>query len=445
MTNAWATAAELRADAVKAERAGRGNALAIGLSAIALFFGGLGAAAAFVPLDSAVIGQGSVIVTGRSETIASVTGGRVLAVLVAEGDEVRRGDLLVRLDTQKAAGEVAAMQARRVELEAQRAQLLAADGGAEQILAPGEWQSHTSPDAAGALQRRQSELDARQASLRGSLEILDQRQAQIAEQLVGLAAQRVAVTDQAQLADEEIETAKGLIAKGLTTLPRLRQAEGLRAQLTERLARIDAESASLGEKQSELELEKSRLRDDASVKTRSQLSDIDRTLAELEPQLAAAEATLSGAEIRATTDGRILSIAVRNAGDVVTPGEPILDIVPAARTLLVEARISPRDADDLSPGMSAEVRLVGVGGRMALSYSARVVRVSPDRLVDPRTNEAWFDMQLEVPDFKNSPDLAEAIRPGLPAEILVSLRKRSALDYLLEPLNQTLWRAMREQ
>lgn len=445
MNNAWATAADLRAAAVKVERDGRGNALAIGLAAIALFFGGLGAAAAFVPLDSAVFGQGSVIVSGRSETIASVTGGRVLAVVVAEGDEVRRGDLLVRLDTQKAAGEVAAMQVRRVELEAQRAQLLAAERGAEQILAPDEWSSHVSPDAAGVLQRRQLELDARQASLRGGLEIIDQRLAQIAEQLGGLAAQRVAVADQARLADEEVETAKGLIAKGLTTLPRLRQAEGLRAQLAERLARIDAESASLGEKRSELELEKSRIRDDASVKTLSQLSDIDRMLAELEPQLAAAEATLSGGEIRATTDGRVLSLAVRNAGDVVTPGEPILDIVPGARALLVEARISPRDADDLSPGMNAEVRLVGVGGRMTHSYSARVVRVSPDRLVDQRTNEAWFTLQVEVPAFMNDPELTDAVRPGLPAEILVSLRKRSALDYLLEPLNQTLWRAMREE
>jgi len=444
MNTAGTTASALRARAVGEAAGLHRRSLLMGLIAIAIFFGGLGAAAALTPLDAAVVAQGFVIVSGRSETVATSSGGRVLEVLVTEGQEVQRGDVLVRIDTADRAAEVASTRARKIELEAQRAQLLAADQGIDTIQAPSDWAAGAGYGA-GSLQRRQAELESRRASLNGDLGILDRRLAQIAEQLTGLAAQRTAVVEQVDIADVEIATIRGLVDKGLATLPRLRQEERGRAQLAERLAAIDAEVASLKEKQPEISLQKSRLQAQSSVETRSQLAELDRLLAELEPRLLAAEAAVKNGEVRATTDGRVMSMTVRNAGDAVAPGEPLLGIVPVGRRLVVELRISPRDADDLAPGMVADIRFVGVGGRMARTYPGRVIQVSPDRVVDERTDEAWFNVQLDVDDLpENDREVTEALRPGLPAEGLITLRKRTVLDYLVEPLNQALWRSMRE-
>lgn len=444
MNTAPTTASAMRARTIGAASGEHSRALLMGLIAIAVFFGGLGAAAALTPLDAAVVAQGAVIVSGRSETVASASGGRVLEVLVREGDEVRRGDLLIRIDTADRAAELASMRARKIELEAQRAQLLAADQGMATITTPGDW-SIGAGDGAGALQRRQAELESRQASLNGDLGILDQRLAQINEQVIGLAAQRVAVVEQARISDLEITTIRGLIDKGLTTQPRLRQEERGRAQLAERIAAIDAEIASLKEKQPEIRLQKSRLQDESSVETRSQLAELDRLLAELEPRLLVTDAAVTNGEVRATTDGRVMSMSVRNAGDAISSGEPLLAIVPAGRRLVVEVRISPRDADDLAPDMIADIRFVGVGGRMAHTYAGRVIQVSPDRIVDDRTGEAWFNVQVGVDDPEvGDKEVSEVLRPGLPAEVLIRLRKRTALDYFIEPLNQTLWRSMRE-
>ncbi len=411
-----------------------------------MFFGGLGGAAAVVPLDAAVIAQGVVIVSGRSEIVASQAGGRVIEALVKEGDEVRSGQLLIRLDAGERTGEIAAMRVRKAELEAHRAQLTANDLGLKAIETPKEWGAVVGNGNADALGRRQAELEAKQSSLRSDLDILEQRAAQIDAQLAGLAAQRLSVVEQVRMVDMEIEIVRGLVEKGLATAPRLRQEERSRAQLSERISGIDADAAALKEKQIETRLQKSRLLTEASVHDRSELAEVDRLLSELTPQLAAAEDAVSALDIKASTDGRVMSISTRNIGDVVAPGEAVVEITPASRQLVVEARIDPQDADDLVPGMASEVRLTGVGGRTAISHSGEIISISPDRNFDERTRESWFTIQVSVPAFEQGSDAVDqAVRPGLPVDVMIVLRKRTALDYLVEPLNQVLWRSMREQ
>jgi HlyD family secretion protein len=96
--------------------------------------------------------------------------------------------------------------------------------------------------------------------------------------------------------------------------------------------------------------------------------------------------------------------------------------------------------------MASEVRLTGIGGRMALSHAGQIIQISPDRVLDEHTREAWFVVQVDVSDFAAGEDKTlNTVRPGLPADVLIPLRKRTALGYLLEPLNQSLWRSMREE
>ena len=146
--------------------------------------------------------------------------------------------------------------------------------------------------------------------------------------------------------------------------------------------------------------------------------------------------------------GRVVGLSVFTVGGVVTAGETLMEIVPSDRRLVIEARASPTDADDLAVGMDTQIRFPALQERNMPILSGRIESVSADSFEDERTGVRYFKMRVEVPPE----ELAVirrfradgGLRPGLPAEVMVPMRKRSALAYLIEPLTQSLWRAGRE-
>jgi HlyD family secretion protein len=180
------------------------------------------------------------------------------------------------------------------------------------------------------------------------------------------------------------------------------------------------------------------------------LRQVDARLAELAPQLAGARERLDLTRLRAPADGTVVGLAVHTVGGVIAPGERLMDIVPDGQDLIVEAQVRPESADDLQPGQTTEVRITAFGGRnMPLVYG-EVRQVSADRFVDERTGEAYFLAQVAVPPdqlrrLTEAAGDARQLRPGLSAQVVIPTRKRTALQYLFEPLNQTLWRSLREE
>jgi HlyD family secretion protein len=180
------------------------------------------------------------------------------------------------------------------------------------------------------------------------------------------------------------------------------------------------------------------------------LREVDARIAELAPQLAGARERLELTRIRAPADGVVVGLTVHTVGGVVGAGERLMDIVPDGQDLIVEAQVRPDAADDVSPGQRTEVRITAFGGRNMPIVFGEVTRISADRFTDERTGAAYFLMQVEVPEEELA-RLTEAagderrLRPGLSAQVVVPTRKRTALQYLLEPLNQTLWRSLREE
>jgi HlyD family secretion protein len=139
---------------------------------------------------------------------------------------------------------------------------------------------------------------------------------------------------------------------------------------------------------------------------------------------------------------------VHTVGGVVSAGERLMDIVPAGQELIVEAQVRPEDADDLEPGQITEVRITAFGGRNLPIVHGEVRQVSADRFTDERTGLAYFRAQVAVPRTeldKLSAAGGRRLRAGLSAQIIIPTRSRTALQYLLEPFNQTLWRSLREE
>jgi HlyD family secretion protein len=180
------------------------------------------------------------------------------------------------------------------------------------------------------------------------------------------------------------------------------------------------------------------------------LREVDARLAEFSPQLAGARERLELTRLRAPADGTIVGLTAHTVGGVIRAGERVLDVVPQDQELIIEARVRPEDADSLVPGQETEVRITAFSGRDMPIVHGELRTVSADRFTDDRDGQGYFLIQVAVPPeeltlITDQAVSARRLRAGLPAEVIVPTRKRTALQYLLEPLDQSLWRSLREE
>lgn len=385
--------------------------------------------AAFAPLDAGVVAPGVVTVSGARQTVQHREGGVIAEIMVEEGDRVAAGDVLIELSNPEVLARKEALLSQVLDLQMQRTQLLAINRGTNSIEAPPEWASLPPEDRAIAdatLERHRREAASRGSALRSQRSgssVLDARIAGYQEEIASL-------NNQTRLLEDELTGVRSLAERGLMPLTRVRALERAQAELEGRRAGLRAAIASALEDRAE------------------ELRDIEARLAQLTPQLAGARSELERTLMRAPTSGLVVGLQANTVGGVIRPGEPVMDIVPEDQDLIVEAQVRPEDADDLRVGQRSEVRITAFSGRSMPLLDGEVHRISADRFVDERSGMAYFVAQVQVSAEElrelEGGDSSIRLRPGLPAEIVVPTRKRTALQYLIEPLNQSLWRGFRE-
>ena len=179
-----------------------------------------------------------------------------------------------------------------------------------------------------------------------------------------------------------------------------------------------------------------------------ELRETEGRISDLVPRLDAYRAQLERTEIRAPAAGIVVGSSVFTEGGVIRPGETVMEIVPQGEPMRIDARIRPEDVDDISDGLKAEVKFTGLSGRGLPIIYGYVESVSADRFVDEATGMAYFRIRLKVPEAEidklRTVDGDFVLKPGLPADVMIPLRKRTALQYLFEPLTSSLWKSFRE-
>lgn len=429
------------------------NDIRKGNAALIFFFGALALGGAFLPLNAAIVAQGVVVVSGSRQSVEHENGGVIENLFVAEGDRVTEGQVLLSINGAAVAAEERSLRELAIEYQAKQARLLAELQNAAHIPEPLEWASLANAEkdyARLVLARHRRERDVRTKVLVTQKKVYLHRREQLIQRIKGLRAQINTNSAEADLISDELEGMRILLSKGFAPMQRVRAIErsavvieGERAQLAASIAEAErlldetsAQSLSL-----EAQLEK---------EAEAELRETEVRLADLLPKLAAARDSLARAQIRSPTTGRIINLSTFNAGSVVKAGELIMEIVPERRPLVVEARVRPEEANQLSTGMRAEVRLRGVNQRFAPPLLGRVEAMSADRLEDSRTGQPYFSVRVAIPESiitklvpRSGKKLAE-LRVGLPSEIVIPVKERTAMEYLFEPLNRSLWTAMRE-
>lgn len=424
----------------------------IGLVIAGLFFVVFLGWAAFAPLDAGAYAAGEVVVSGSRQAVQHREGGVVSALRVREGDEVREGQVLVEISAEEVRAIERALTTEVIALQAQRARLQAERDKLPDLITPAGFANlppEDQPIAAQSLQLEREQLAARRAALSSRRGVLNQRVGQLSQQIEGTNRQAAANREQQALIEEELKGVKELAARGYAPQTRVRALERAAADLRGTSGAYGSQAAQAREAIGQTRMEIITLERGMTEEVIEQLRQTEVQLGELTPKLMAAREQVARALIRAPATGKVVGLSVHTVGGVVQPGQTLMEIVPRNAELVIRARVSPNDADDLAPGQRTEIRIPAFHQRNMPILQGQLKGVSADSFVDEKTGARFFTAEVVVPP-EEAAKIAQVrgaeggLRPGLPVEVVVPLRKRTALQYFFEPLQQSIWRSFRE-
>lgn len=434
-----------KAPGTKAAPTAIGGWAFFGAIVIALIFGGLGGWGATAPLSGAVVAPGSVIVDTNAKAIQHLEGGIVGEIRVRDGDAVEAGSVLIALDETQPRATLQILRASLDEELAKEARLKAERDGAETLtFATALLERANDPEIQALLDGQTGIFEARRRTRDGTTQILEERVGQLLEEIVGLRAQQASVEKQSEFIAEELKGLMQLYERGQTTLPRIlalqREEARLEGQKGSLIASIAQAERSIGETQLQV-LQQDKAFQEEVV---AELRDVQASTAELRERLVAAEDTLTRATITAPVSGKVVRLAVHAPGAVIRPGDTVLEIVPTDDRLLVEVQVAPQDIDNVGLGQPANVRFTAFKQRTTPTVEGSVTYVSPDSMTDERTGLSYFLARIDVPEESLVDVSEEPMQPGMPAEAMIRTGERTAIDYLTQPIIESMNRAWRE-
>jgi HlyD family secretion protein len=407
---------------------------------------GVGGWAATVQISGALIAQGSIVVDQNVQKVQHPTGGIVGELRVHDGDHVKAGDILVRLDETVMRANLAIITKGLNELSARKARLEAERDGADEITFPPALLARTEdPDAVSAVRSERRLFELRRTERSGQKAQLQQRMAQLNEEIAGIEAQQAAKSQEIVLIERELGGVRDLYAKNLVQLTRLTQLEREMARLGGERAQLVASAAQAKGKIAEINLQIIQIDQNLSSEVAKEMRDIDGKIGEFVERKVTAEDQLRRTDIRAPQTGVVFQSAVHTIGGVITAGDPIMLIVPDADKLQVEAKVNPQDIDQLQVGQLAVLRFSAFNSRTTPEIDGKVTRVSADTSTDQRTGQSYYTIRIALPP-ENVALLGDVrLLPGMPVEAFVQTGDRTVISYLMKPLRDQFMRAFREK
>jgi HlyD family secretion protein len=427
-------------------------AIRIGAVVAGVFFVGFLGWAALAPLDAGAYAHGVIAVAGNRQAVQNREGGVVTGIEVKEGQTVVKGQILVELSASELRASERGMTGEMLTLLAQRARLVAERDQRPGIVAPPEFaklEPEDQPLAADALRLQRQQFQARRSSLQTQRGVLNQRVLQLSQQTNGAERQLDANREQQKLIAEELTGVQELAAKGFAPKTRVLALQRNAASLTGDDGNYRAQIARSNEAIGETRLQTLSLERQMMEEVSGQLRDVQVRLDDLQPKVLAAREQLGRATVRAPSSGKVVGLNVFTVGGVVAPGQTLMEIVPQDRRLVIQAKVSPNDADDLHPGQKTQIRFTSLHERDLPLLNGTLTELSADSFTDEKTGVQYFRAEVAAPPeeldkIREIRGAQSGLQAGLPVEVLIPLRKRSALAYLVEPMFQTFWRMGRE-
>lgn len=419
----------------------RSRVVMVAVLAIALI-GGCGSWAVHARLTGAVIAQGKVAVRKQVKLIQHRDGGIVAEILVANGDAVKAGDILVRLDETQTKAELGVLKGQRAELEGRRARHLAERDGAAAIRFDSRFEHDpfTAEIARGEIRLFNENLAVREARRdQLSLQI-----GQFEEQVRGLTAQQEANSNERKMVKEDLERLTPLYNKGFIEIGKIRTMERDLVKIDGLKGEIDANIARVKGQISESRIKIIELDQQARTDGQRDLREVDGKLAELQERIVASLDRLSRMVIRSPIPGTVNELAVNSVNGVIAPKETLMSIVPESADLVVEAKLSPTDIDQATTGQSARLRFSSFNQRTTPEVAGTVETIGAAATLDQASGQTYYLSTIAIAGGEKQV-AGKPIVPGMPVEVFLTTGDRTALSYLIKPFTDQMMKSFREE
>jgi HlyD family secretion protein len=412
---------------------------------LTLGIGGLFGWAAATPLERAVIGNGTLIAEGKRKTVTLLEPGILRELLVREGERVAAGQPLLRLDTTQA--EAAAQQAQALfwGQSVRVARLMGEQAGERRFDPPGGalTAAAANPSIGGVIEAEKRLFAARWGAFDGATGVQRTRIAQLQQQTIAIVAQRDAAATRLRAIREELVGVRQLLASGFATRTRLWEMQRAEAELLGNLGQYTAQEAQTGEQIAQAEAELAALSLNRQQEIARELQEAQALVADAEQRLRGALDVLTRREVTAPEAGTVTDVRFFTPGSSIGAGQQVLDLVPLDDRVIAETRIAVTDTEMVRVGQRARMRLSAYRSMEVPLLDGEVIFVSPDRQTDPQGNIFFLArLQLDPEALAVAPGVVLA--PGMPVEAFLLGEKRTALDYVIRPLTDSLRRSMRD-
>ena len=373
------------------------------------------------------------------------TGGVIGELRAHDGDLVKAGDILVRLDDTVTKAGLAIVTKNLDAMWARAARLEAEQRGLDRITFPPQLAARAGDPDVNNLTASETKLfDVRVNGRTGQKAQLRERISQLSEEVEGMSAQVKAKDQEIALVQKELDGVRQLYEQHLIQISRHPTLERDAARLNGERAQYIAARAQAKGKITETELQIIQVDKDMVSEVSKDLRETNDKIGEFVERKVTAEDQLRRVDIRAPQDGMVLQSSVHTVGGVITAGDSIMLIVPQSDDLQVEAKVNPQDIDKLQVGQKTLLRLSAFNQRTTPELNGVVSRVSPDVTTDQRTGQSYYTIRVSMP-AQEIARLGDAkLIPGMPAEAFVQTGDRTVLSYLMKPLSDQLMRAFRE-
>ena len=419
----------------------------VGLWVLGLGFGGFLLWAAFAPLDEGVPTQGMVTIDTKRKTVQHLSGGIVKEVLVHEGQQVKEGEPLLRLDAGVARANYEAVRQRYLGYRAMQSRLFAEQAGNAAIdFHPDVKAAMNDPLIKQQIVTQQQLIQARRAALAADLQGIEESIQGLKEQLGSYQNILVQRRNQLSLLSEELNNTRGMVKEGYAPRNRQLELERMVAESNAAIADLVGNSLRVNRQVAELGQRSMARKQEYRKEIESQLADITRETQSDAEKFVAVSADLDRMEIKSPANGQVVGLTVQTVGAVLQPGQKLLDVVPDNQTLLLEAHIPPHLIDKVQAGLPADIRFSSFAHSPQLVLEGKILSISGDLLSDPQAPQyAYYLARVQVTPAGMKTLGQRQMQPGMPVEIVIKTGERSLLTYLIHPLTKRMAASLKEE
>jgi protease secretion system membrane fusion protein len=383
----------------------------------------------------------------KRKTVQHLSGGIVKEVLVQEGQQVKEGEALLRLDGAVAKANYEAVRQRYLGLRAMQSRLFAEQVGSKTIsFHPDVQSAMNDPLIKQQVSTQQQLIQARQGALAADLQGLEENMQGLKEQLGSYQNVLVQRRNQLSLLTEELNNTRAMVKEGYAPRNRQLELERMLAESNASIADLTGNSLRISRQVAELTQRSVARKQEYRKEVESQLADVTREVQSDAEKFVAVTADLDRMEIKAPAAGQVVGLSVQTVGAVLQPGQRLLDVVPDNQTLLLEAHIPPHLIDKMQQGLLTDVRFNTFAHSPQLVVEGKVISVSGDLMSDPQNPQmSYFLARVQVTPEGMKTLGTRQMQPGMPAEIVIKTGERSMLTYLLNPLLKRVAASLKEE